>query len=256
MIEVRDLTKRFKLSRQQKREMEGRGLNNSTVEAVAGISFRCEPGRVLSLLGPNGAGKTTILRIIATMLRPTSGKVTVAGKDTVKDGEEVRRSLGFLTGTTGLYDRLSPMELIKYFATLYDMDQAIFQQRRDEIFDRLGIHEFSKRRIAKLSTGMKQKVSIARTIIHDPDVIVFDEPTAGLDVIASKEIIKLIRDFRDSGKTVIFSTHIMSEVSLLSDDLTIIHEGKILYDGTYETFNQSMKSRSLEDEFIRLVEEA
>lgn len=255
MIDVKDLTKRFKLSRQQKREMADRGFTDSTVDAVAGVSFRCQPGRVLSLLGPNGAGKTTILRIIATMLRPTSGRVTVAGKDTVKNGHEVRKSLGFLTGTTGLYDRLTPLELIKYFADLYELDRATLNIRRDEIFDRLGIHEFAKRRISKLSTGMKQKVSIARTIIHNPDVIVFDEPTAGLDVIASKEIIKLIRDFRDAGKTVIFSTHIMSEVSLLSDDLTIIHEGRILYDGTYDSFSSNMESRSLEDEFIRLVEE-
>ncbi len=255
MIEVKELSKRFKLSRQQKREME-RGFTGSTIDAVAGVSFKCQPGRVFSLVGPNGAGKTTILRIIATMLQPSSGSVSVAGYDTVREASQVRANLGFLTGTTGLYGRLTPLELIKYYADLNRIDKSAFEKRRDEIFHRLGIDEFAKRRIAKLSSGMRQKVSIARTVIHDPDVVVFDEPTAGLDVITAKEIIKLIRDFRNAGKTVIFSTHIMSEVSLLSDDLAIIHEGKLLYDGTYEDFSKSMKSRSLEDEFIRLVEEA
>ena len=255
MIEIKDLYKTFKLSRKQKREM-GEGFEGSTIDAVAGVSFKCEPGKVFSLLGPNGAGKTTVLRIIATMLQPTSGSVSVAGYDVVKDSRKVRGSLGFLTGTTGLYDRLTPMEFIKYYADLNKMDKSIFVKRRDEIFDRLGIHEFAKRRIAKLSSGMKQKVSIARTIIHDPDVVVFDEPTTGLDVITSKEIVSLIRDFRNAGKTVIFSTHIMSEVSLLSDQLAIIHKGKLLYNDSYEYFTKNMKSRSLEDEFIRLVEEA
>lgn len=255
MIEVKDLHKQFKLSKQQKREM-GKGFKGSTVEAVAGVSFKCEPGRVFSLLGPNGAGKTTILRIIATMLQPSTGSVEVAGFDSVKDSRKVRQSLGFLTGTTGLYDRLTPLECIKYYADLNEMESSFFKKRRDEIFERLGIHEFAKRRIAKLSSGMKQKVSIARTIIHDPKVVVFDEPTSGLDVITSKEIVSLVRDFRNAGKTVIFSTHIMSEVSLLSDDLAIIHKGELLFNNSYDYFSKNMKSRSLEDEFIRLVEEA
>ncbi len=255
MIEVKEVRKTFKLSREQKREM-GENFTGSTLDAVAGISFTCRPGRVFSLLGPNGAGKTTTLRMIATMLKPTSGSITVAGHDVIKEGREVRRHLGFLTGTTGLYHRLTPNEIVKYYADLNGLDKATFTKRRDELFARLGIEEFASRRISKLSTGMRQKVSIARTIIHDPDVIVFDEPTAGLDVIASKGIISLIKDFRDAGKTIIFSTHIMSEVSLLSDDLAIIHKGRLLYNGTYEAFEKNMKGKSLADEFIRLVEEA
>jgi sodium transport system ATP-binding protein len=255
MIEVRDLIKRFKLTRRQKREL-GNESRNGTIEAVAGISFTCQPGRIFSLLGPNGAGKTTALRMIATMLKPTSGTIKVAGYDVVQQPQEVRRKLGFLTGTTGLYDRLTPNELIKYYADLHGLDNKSYKKRRDEIFSLLEIHKFTNRRIAKLSSGMRQKVSIARTIIHDPEVVVFDEPTAGLDVITARNIIQLIRDFRDAGKTVIFSTHIMGEVSLLSDDLAIIHKGKLCYNGSYMDFVDQMKTKSLEDEFIRLVGEA
>ncbi|MFQ5638102.1 MAG: ABC transporter ATP-binding protein [bacterium] len=254
MIEVSGLRKQFKLTRQMKKELEG-ASKNGMVEAVAGISFACQPGRIFSLLGPNGAGKTTTLRMIATMLKPTSGSIKVAGFDVLEQPQEVRSRLGFLTGTTKLYDRLTPSELVKYYADLHKMDKAQYQTRREEIFTRLGMHEFAKRRIAKLSSGMKQKVSIARTIIHNPEIMVFDEPTAGLDVITSRNIIDLIKDFRDAGKTVIFSTHIMSEVSRLSDDLAIIHKGKLCYNGSYQDFEKNMQSNSLEDEFLRLTEE-
>ena len=255
MIEVNDLRKRFKLTRQQKKEV-GSASKNGTVEAVAGISFTSKPGRVFSLLGPNGAGKTTVLRILATMLKPTSGSIKICGFDVQENPQEVRRRLGFLTGSTGLYDRLTPNELVKYYADLHGMDKEVFEKRRDEIYTRLDMHGFAKRRIGKLSSGMKQKVSITRTIIHDPEVFVFDEPTAGLDVISARSIIQLIRDFREQGKTVIFSTHIMGEVSLLSDDLAIIHNGKLCYNGRYKDFVDQMKTKSLEDEFIKLVEEA
>ncbi len=254
MIEVVDLWKRFKLTRQQKKGLNGAG-GNSHIDAVAGISFTCQPGRIFSLLGPNGAGKTTTLRLIATMLQPTSGTIKVAGFDVVKQPLEVRKRLGFLTGTTKLYDRLTPNELIQYYANLHRMDRTTFERRKQEIYGRLGMHEFANRRIGKLSSGMQQKVSIARTIIHDPQIVIFDEPTAGLDIISARTIIELIRDFRQAGKTVIFSTHIMGEVSLLSDDLAIIHKGKLCYHGTYQEFVASMQAKSLEDEFIRLTEE-
>jgi sodium transport system ATP-binding protein len=254
MIEVQHLSKRFKLTSQQKKEM-GRDAPPH-VDAAVDVTFRCRPGRVYTLLGPNGAGKTTTLRIIATMLRPTQGTVSVCGHDVVQAPREVRRRLGFLTGSTGLYDRLTPEEIVRYYATLHGMDPIAYRKRRDGLFARLGIHEFARRRIGKLSSGMKQKVSIARTMIHDPDVVVFDEPTAGLDVVTARSVIELIRGCRDGGKTVIFSTHIMGEVSLLSDDLGIIDRGRLIYGGTYDGFRSQMKSPSLEDEFIRVVGEA
>ena len=255
MIVVKDLWKTFKLDRQHLKEMKRDGQNRA-VHAVAGISFACQPGRVFTLLGPNGAGKTTTLRMIATLLKPTSGSITVGGFDVSKEPQKVRAKIGFLTGTTKLYERLTAEELVKYYADLHAMDSGLYRRRCDEIFSLLGINEFAGRRVGKLSSGMRQKVSVARTIIHDPDVIVFDEPTVGLDVITAKHIIELIRSCKQAGKTVIFSTHIMGEVSLLSDDLGIIHNGKLCYSGTYEDFRKGMQRESLEEEFIRLVEGA
>lgn len=264
MISVENISKTFKMTREQKREasispsdLRTSGSKNAlgtTIEAVKNVSFTCQAGRIFTLLGPNGAGKTTLLRIIATMLRPTSGTVNVAGHDVLREPEKVRASLGFLTGGTGLYDRLTPEEIVKYYADLHGLDDATFRRRKEELFTLLGINEFAKRRIGKLSGGTKQKVSIVRTIIHDPDVIVFDEPTAALDVIAARHIIDLIRQSKQRGKTVLFSTHRMDEVSLLSDDLAIIHKGKLLYSGTFADFQRQMKTKSVEDEFIRIVE--
>jgi sodium transport system ATP-binding protein len=255
MITVEHLSKTFTLSRQQRRDM-GSGFSGKTVDAVRDVSFSCRPGRVFTLLGPNGAGKTTALRLIATMLRPSTGTIKVMGVDVVEHPVEARKHMGFLSGNTGLYDRLTPDEMVKYIADLYGMDARSYRQRRDEVFTILGIHEFAKQRIAKLSTGMKQKVSIARTIIHDPDIVVFDEPTAALDVITSRGIIQLIKDCRTRNKTVIFSTHRMGEVSILSDDLAIIHRGSLIFNGTFKEFQNQMQTASIEDEFIRIVEAA
>ncbi|MBC8172515.1 MAG: ATP-binding cassette domain-containing protein [Chitinophagales bacterium] len=254
MIEINALSKTFPLSKQQQKEM-GKEFKAKTVDAVKDVSFSCVPGRVFTLLGANGAGKTTVLRMIATILKPTAGTISVCGFDTVKDSIEVRRRLGFLTGGTGLYDRLTPHEVINYFGRLNGMEEDELQKRKNELFDLLGIHEFAGRRIGKFSTGMKQKVSIARTMIHDPDVIVFDEPTSGLDVIAAKSIIDLIRNCKNAGKTVIFSTHIMSEVNMLADDLAIIHKGDLIYNGLFSDFKSAMQESTLEDEFIRIAQE-
>jgi sodium transport system ATP-binding protein len=252
MITVEKLNKRFKMTRKHKQELIG-GSSKNTIMAVADVSFTCRPGRIFTLVGPNGAGKTTTLRILATMLKPTSGTAKIAGFDTVKEPEKVRAKIGFLTGSTALYDRLTPNEIIKYYADLHGMERTKFAERKKQLFHLLGIDEFANLRIAKLSSGMKQKVSIARTMIHDPEVVIFDEPTVGLDVITARNIIQLIRDCKDQGKTVIFSTHIMGEVSLLSDDLAIIHKGKLLFNDTFENFLHQMKSKTIEDEFIRIV---
>jgi sodium transport system ATP-binding protein len=255
VIAVENIRKTFRLSRGQRRERGG-VARGATVDAVAGVSFTCQPGRIFSLLGPNGAGKTTTLRLIATMLRPTAGSIRVGGHDALAHPERVRRVLGFLTGSTRLYDRLSPDELVRYHADLHGVPRALYRQRRDEIFAQLDMQGFARQRIGKLSTGMKQKVSIARTLIHDPEVLVLDEATAGLDVVASRGIMELIRGAKERGKTVLFSTHRMGEVGLLSDDLAIIHEGHLLFSGAYADFTRDMRGASLEDEFIRIIEEA
>jgi sodium transport system ATP-binding protein len=257
MITVQHLAKRFRLSRQQRRSREDVGsARDSTVQAVDDLGFTARPGRIFALLGPNGAGKTTALRMIATLLRPDAGQIHIAGVDAVADPVAARRKLGFLTGSTRLYERLTADEVVRYYAALAGVSEPDYRRRRDALFGALGIEAFAGRRCGKLSTGMQQKVSIARTIIHDPDVIIFDEATSGLDVIAARAIIQFIRQCRTDGKTVLFSTHIMSEVTMLADDLAIVHGGKLLYSGTFADFTAASGERSLEDEFIRRVEVA
>ena len=253
MIRVENLRKTFKLNRQARKELGDSALRSPTIDAVDGISFECRLGRVFGLLGPNGAGKTTALRMIATMIRPTSGTITVAGIDATRDPQGVRSQIGFLTGNTGLYDRLTATEMVKYHADLHRMDPTLFEERRRQLFTMLDMEGFANRRISRLSTGMRQKISIARTIIHDPAVMIFDEPTSGLDVMTSRRIVELIRSCRDEGKTVLFSTHIMGEVPLLCDDIAIIHAGRLYFQGTKEDFEAQMTEPTYEDEFIKLV---
>lgn len=253
MIEVNNLTKTFKLSRQQRKKMHAA---TGIIKAVDGINFQCQPGRIFSLLGPNGAGKTTTLRMIATILQPTGGNIKVGGYEVASEGKQVRSKIGFLTGTTGLYDRLTPDEMVSYFGKLNNMEHEKLQKRKSELFSMLDIKSFATKKIGELSSGMRQKVSIARTMIHDPEVIVFDEPTAGLDVITANSIIDMIQQCKEDNKTVIFSSHIMSEVDLLCDDLAIIHKGRILFNDQMDVFRKQMKTESLTKEFIRVVEES
>ena len=256
MIEVQDLVKEFKLTRKIRKEMGTEFKNKKSLRAVDKISFTCQPGRIFALVGPNGAGKTTILRMIATMLKPTSGTIEVGGYDCQKNPQRVREKIGFMTDQTALYDRLTPYEMVKYIADLHGMDASVFKSRKDKIFDMLNIHEFANRRIARLSSGMKQKTSIARTIIHDPDVLVFDEPTTGLDVMTSRAIITLIRSCKEKGKTVIFSSHRMGEVEQISDDIAIIYKGSLFFNGELDQFKSEMTHETFEDEFIHMVGEA
>jgi sodium transport system ATP-binding protein len=251
MIHVQNLHKTFTLSKQQRKELN---TDQKIATAVSDLSFQCQPGRIFSLLGPNGAGKTTTLRMIATLITPTSGNIHINGIDAINDPQAARQQIGFLTGSTGLYARLTPVEVIDYYADLYGVDKIIREQRKDELFTLLNMQDFLHKRIGKLSTGMKQKVSICRTMIHDPSVVIFDEPTSGLDVITAENIIKLIRNCKEQGKTVIFSSHIMSEVDLLCDDLAIIHQGQLKFNGTMSNFRAQMQTTNLTEEFIRIVQ--
>lgn len=251
MIDVQNVTKTYKLNKQQKKELQ---TSASSINAVNGVSFNCQPGRIFSLLGPNGAGKTTTLRMMSTIIKPTSGDINICNESVIQYPRKVRSKIGFLTGSTNLYDRLNPSETVEYFAKLHGMDNSTFQSRKDELFTKLGIHEFSKKRIGQMSTGMKQKVSIARSMIHDPDVVIFDEPTSGLDVITANNIIQLIRECKEANKTVIFSSHIMSEVDLLCDDLAIIDKGDLVYNDTMSSFRETYKDISLTEAFIQIVQ--
>ena len=251
MIKVEQLTKEFTLSKAQKKELN---TNENITRAVENVSFMCNPGEVFSLLGPNGAGKTTTLRMISTIIQPTSGKVEICGIDAIRFPREARMKIGFLTGSTGLYARLNANEIIDYFASLYNVPKVLLKERKAYLYDLLDMKGFADKKIGKLSTGMKQKVSICRTMIHDPEVLIFDEPTSGLDVITAESIIKLIRSCKEQDKTVIFSSHIMGEVDLLSDRLAIIHNGELKHHGTMKDFRSEMKDKSLTQAFINIVQ--
>jgi|SRR5581483_6176089 len=224
------------------------------VVALDHVSFRCAPGQIFGLLGVNGAGKTTCMRLLATLLQPTSGTAKVAEHDIVGAPEKVRASIGFLTTATALYGRLTAAEVVAYFGRLHGMDEATLQERINRLFDTLEMNEFRDRRCDKLSTGMKQKVSIARTLVHDPGVMIFDEPTIGLDVLTARTVVQFIRDCKARGKTVIYSTHVMSEVEKLCDRVAVIHGGKILAEGTLPELRQRCGVDDLEEIFVRLVE--
>ncbi len=229
MIEAINLTKVF------------HDRKRGDVRAVDGINFRCRPGQIYGLLGANGAGKTTTLRLLATILQPSDGTAQV---------------VGFLSTATALYGRLTARETVEYFGRLNGLDGDKLRQRVEELFALLGIHEFAGRRCDRLSTGMKQKVSIARTLVHDPPVMIFDEPTLGLDVMAARTIVGFIRDCRARGKTVLFSSHVMSEVQKLCDLIGIIHNGRLLLEGTLAGLRQRTGQADLEEIFVQTVEAA
>jgi sodium transport system ATP-binding protein len=241
MIEARHLVKRFQ------------DRKRGTVCAVKGVSFSCRPGEIYGLLGANGAGKTTTLRMLATILAPSEGSAIVAGYDVTKDPQIVRSRVGFLSTATALYGRLSAREMVEYFGRLHGLNEPTLRRRIDEIFTRLEMNDFRDRRCDKLSTGMKQKVSIARTLVHDPLVMIFDEPTLGLDVMAARTISGFIRECRDQGKTVVFSTHVMSEVEKLCDHIGIIHDGTLLAEGTLPELRARFGIQDLEDLFVKVV---
>ena len=241
MIEARSLSKRF----QDKKRGEIRAVDN--------VSFSCQPGKIYGLLGANGAGKTTTLRMLATILEPTDGTAIVCGYDVVEHPEKVRANVGFLSTATALYPRLSSQEMVEYFGRLNGLDEPTLKKRVEDIFNRLNMNEFRDRRCDKLSTGQKQKTSIARTLVHDPPVMIFDEPTTGLDVMTARTIINFIADCRDRGKTVIFSTHIMSEVERLCDRIGIIHDGKLLAEGTLAELRSKYAEHNLEEIIVKVV---
>src|SRR3974390_3291938 len=241
MIETRGLVKVF------------HDKKRGAIRAVDNVSFACEAGQIYGLLGANGAGKTTTLRMLATILEPTDGTALVCGHDIVDAPEEVRKNVGFLSTATALYPRLTSQEMVEYFGRLNGLDEATLQKRVDDIFNRLDMNSFRDRRCDKLSTGMQQKTSIARTLVHDPPVMIFDEPTNGLDIMTARTITAFIRECRDRGKTVIFSTHIMSEVERLCDTIGIIQCGKILAEGSLAELRSRYNETDLEEIFVKIV---
>ncbi len=241
MIQVENLTKSF------------RDLRRGEVLAVDHISFEAHPGEVFGLLGPNGAGKTTAMRILCTVLRPTEGSARIAGYDVGTQASQVRQHIGFMSANTAIYDRMSAWELVEYFGRLYGMQEPQLQPRMEEVFTILHMNPFRDVLGAKMSTGMRQKVSIARAIIHNPPVLIFDEPTAGLDVLAARAVMQSINQLRALGKCILYSTHIMREVEKLCDRVAILSRGRIKACGTLAELRDEHRQDDLEELFFALV---
>lgn len=242
MIEVDDLVKIYD------------DFERGPFTAVNEVSFCAKPGEIFALLGPNGAGKTTILRILATMLRPTSGTVRVEGFDIQTQSSEVRRHIGYVSSGTAVYDRMTGWEMVSHFGQLYGIPAREIHPRMEELFEQLHMSDTRNILGSKMSSGMKQKVSIARALIHDPPVLIFDEPTVGLDVLVARTLLKTISDLRDRGKCIIFSTHIMREVERLCDRVAIVYRGKILTQGTLQEIREQHNEDDVEEIFFRLIE--
>lgn len=233
MIEIQEVTKQFKDKK-------------TYVTALKHVSFTIKKGQVVGILGENGAGKTTLLRIVATLLQPTEGHVKVGGFDTVKNPNEIKQKMGVLFGgETGLYDRLTARENLVYFASLYGLSKHETKVRIDELAKMFGMKDYLDRKVGGFSKGMRQKVAIARTLIHNPEIILFDEPTTGLDITSSNVFRQLVHRLKQEGKTILFSSHIMEEVSMLCDSVAMIHKGELVHHGNLEELYEEENSRDL-----------
>lgn len=241
MIDVRALRKTYP------------DLQRGEFVALAGISFQAVAGEIYGLLGPNGAGKTTALRILSTILQPTSGSATVNGYDCLTQPTMVRRQIGFVSCNTAIYDRMSAWEMVEYFGRLFGLQKDELRPRMELLFEQLKMRDIRDVLGSKMSTGMKQKVSIARALIHDPPVLVFDEATAGLDVLVARALLKTVSELRDHGKCIIFSTHIMREVERLCDRIGIMHRGEILSEGTLDELRERHHEQDFEELFFQLI---
>jgi len=241
IIEVRQLTKSYA------------DLRRGQFVALAGISFDAHAGQVYGLLGPNGAGKTSALRILSTVLQPTSGTAKVNGCDVLTQPALVRRQLGFVSTNTAVYDRMTAWEMVEYFGRLNGLAEEPLRERMEALFTRLQMNDIRDLLGAKMSTGMKQKVSIARALVHDPPLLIFDEATAGLDVLVARRLLLTVAQLRDQGKCILFSTHIMREAERLCDRLAILHRGHILAEGTLSELRERYHEQDLEELFFRLI---
>lgn len=223
------------------------------MEGAVGIELTCHAGEIYGLLGPNGAGKTTTLRMLSTVLTPTDGTATISGFDVAEQPRQVRRHIGFLSGETGLYPRLTAREMIGYFGRLFGLSEQEIRERTDQLVEMLDMGDFIEQQTENLSTGMKQKVNIARTLIHDPPVLILDEPAAGLDVMTSRSIVEFILHCRDQEKCVLFSTHDMSKAERLCDRIGMIHEGEIRKKGTPSELFEQTGAETMEEAFLEIV---
>lgn len=252
MVKVKGLKKEYKLS---KKQMAKDNIKTRILVAADDINFEARQGEIFGLLGPNGAGKTTILRCIATLIKPTLGNVSVAGYDVVKNSFSVRRKIAFLTNELKLDENFTPKYTMEYFGKLYGLSKEEIKHRREELFEYFGVSSYQDMKISELSQGMKQKLSIVVSLVHDPEVIVFDEPTNGLDVITAKAVTDYLETLRKMNKTIIISTHIMSVAEKLCDSIAIILDGEICINGTLSQIKEKTRTNNLEDAFFKLYED-
>ncbi len=252
MIEVKNLSKQFKAPTEEKGMF---GYKKKPFWAVKDLNFKINKGSVASILGPNGCGKTTTLRMIAGMLTPSKGTAYVDSVDVRKDKQTVKSKIGYMTNNTALYDRLNVLETIKFFAELNQLPEDVYMPRAEKLFTQLDMNKYLSKRVSDLSTGMKQKTSIVRTLIHDPDLVVLDEPTTGVDVTGQSVIIDLIRTIKDSGKTLIFSTHQLNEVRDIADHILVMKAGEKIFDGDNEAFQELDTNKNFTEIFMGLVNE-
>jgi len=241
MIHVHQLTKSY------------RDVRRGEFQALRGLSFRAQAGQIYGLLGPNGAGKTTTLRILGTMLRPSAGTVSINGFDVVTHSDQVRRSIGFVSANTAVYDHMTGWEMVEYFGRLHGLPKPELHQRMETLFDRLKMNDTRHVLGAKMSTGMKQKVSVARALVHDPPVLIFDEATVGLDVLVARALLNTVAELRTRGKCIVFSTHIMREAEKLCDRIAILYRGSLLAEGTLEEVRCRYGEPDLEELFFQLI---
>lgn len=251
MVEIKNLSKIYHLNKKQQKEQKAK---NTKKIAVSNLNLEAHEGEIFGLLGTNGAGKTTTLRCMATLLKPTSGSISVCGYDTVKDSAKVRENIGFLTNEIKLDPQFSPKYLMGFFGKLHGLSEETINQRRNELFKHFGIKEFEDKKIEELSTGMKQKAAIAVSLIHDPQVIIFDEPTTGLDIITARAVTDYLQKLKAEGKLIIMSTHIMSEAEKLCDRIAIIIDGELKIEGTLEDILDRTECDDLEDAFFKLYQ--
>lgn len=246
ILRVDNLKKTFKLSRRQQMLEK---TSSAIKVAVDGLSFSVNRGEIFGLLGPNGAGKTTTLRMLATLIKPDSGDAFIDGKSVVKEADAVRGKIGFLTSELKLEEFFSPSYLYDFFSELYGVERTVREERKRKLFAKFGIDRFAEIKFGNLSTGMKQKVSLVVSVVHDPDFIIFDEPTNGLDVLTAKVVTDFLEELRAAGKTVILSTHIFSLVEKLCDRVGIIIDGKLV---ALDTLENITSDSNLEDTFFGL----
>lgn len=244
MVEAHQLTKAYP------------DLQTGQFIALDQVSFQVGPGEIFGLLGPNGAGKTTALRILSTVLKPTGGYARVNGFDVATHPYEVRHSIGFVSSNTAIYDRMTAWEMVEYFGKLYGLDADRLAERMDRVFTQLQMHDIRDVAGARMSTGMKQKVSIARAIVHDPPVLVFDEASLGLDILVARALLEIIAGLREEGKCIIFSTHIMREVERLCDRVGILYHGRMLATGTLQDLAQQYDEPDFEEMFFRMLQDS